>query len=108
MLARMSPSAEVVTHALTYLRCRALACPALFGLFVCTGTFRGFQDTKCADCVVLRTQGLCFHGYSHQVRCRVPRSLAICDWDFAWSLPIALKMYRQCNVCQHGPRSRVS
>lgn len=48
VLGRMSPSPEVVMHALTYLRCRALACPALFGLFVCTGTFRGFQDTKCA------------------------------------------------------------
>ncbi|BDA43468.1 Protein DETOXIFICATION 44, chloroplastic [Coccomyxa sp. Obi] len=46
LLAKMGARPEVVVHALAYLRCRAIACPALLGLFVATGSFRGYQDTK--------------------------------------------------------------
>ncbi len=42
----MGARPEVAVHALAYLRCRAIACPALLGLFVATGSFRGYQDTK--------------------------------------------------------------
>lgn len=47
LLSRVGAAPEVVPHALAYLRARALACPALFSLFVATGSFRGFQDTRC-------------------------------------------------------------
>ncbi len=46
LLTKMGARPEVVVHALAYLRCRAIACPALLGLFVATGSFRGYQDTK--------------------------------------------------------------
>lgn len=45
---RMGATPEIIVHALAYLRCRAIACPALLGIFVATGSFRGFQDTRCA------------------------------------------------------------
>ncbi|CAL5221413.1 g3599 [Coccomyxa viridis] len=45
-LRRIGASPEITGHALAYLRCRAIACPALLSLFVATGSFRGFQDTK--------------------------------------------------------------
>ena len=47
-LQRIGASPDITVHALAYLRCRAIACPALLSLFVATGSFRGFQDTKCA------------------------------------------------------------
>ena len=37
---------EVTVHAVTYLRCRCLACPALLGMYVATGSFRGHKDTR--------------------------------------------------------------
>lgn len=46
LLQRMNCSPEVAVHALAYLRCRSIACPALLSMFVATGSFRGFQDTK--------------------------------------------------------------
>lgn len=45
-LRRIGASPDITGHALAYLRCRAVACPALLSLFVATGSFRGFQDTK--------------------------------------------------------------
>ena len=47
-LQRIGASPDITVHALAYLRCRAIACPALLSLFVATGSFRGFQDTKYA------------------------------------------------------------
>lgn len=32
--------------AMTYLRCRAVAAPVALAMFVATGSFRGFKDTK--------------------------------------------------------------
>jgi Na+-driven multidrug efflux pump len=46
LLQKINSSPEVTVHALAYLRCRAVACPALLSMFVATGSFRGFQDTK--------------------------------------------------------------
>jgi Na+-driven multidrug efflux pump len=37
---------QVAGHAVTFLRCRALACPALLSLYVATGSLRGHQDTR--------------------------------------------------------------
>jgi Na+-driven multidrug efflux pump len=43
---RGSLAAQVAGHAVTFLRCRALACPALLALYVATGSLRGHQDTR--------------------------------------------------------------
>lgn len=37
---------SVAAHAAVYLRCRALACPALLTIFVACGAFRGVRDTR--------------------------------------------------------------
>jgi len=37
---------EVTVHGVTYLRCRSVAFPALLGMFVTTGSFRGHKDTQ--------------------------------------------------------------
>ena len=37
---------QVAVHAVTFLRCRALACPALLALYVAIGSLRGHQDTR--------------------------------------------------------------
>ena len=42
----MGASADTAVHAITYLRCRALASPAALAIYVAIGTFRGFRDTK--------------------------------------------------------------
>ncbi|KAK9836245.1 hypothetical protein WJX84_008786 [Apatococcus fuscideae] len=36
----------VAHHAVTYLRCRAIASPAVLGLYVVIGSFRGWADTR--------------------------------------------------------------
>ena len=50
MVARLlGANPEVTIHAVTYLRCRAVACPALLGIYVSTGSFRGHKaSTLCA------------------------------------------------------------
>jgi Na+-driven multidrug efflux pump len=42
----MGADGDVAVHAITYLRCRAIAAPAVLSLFVTIGTFRGFKDTR--------------------------------------------------------------
>ena len=37
---------EVTIYSVTYLQCRAVACPALLGMYVATGSFRGHKDTR--------------------------------------------------------------
>ena len=37
---------QVAVHAVAFLRCRALACPALLALYVAIGSLRGHQDTR--------------------------------------------------------------
>ena len=44
--AGMGAQAEVAQMAMTYLRCRAVAAPVALAMFVATGSFRGFKDTK--------------------------------------------------------------
>ena len=45
VVARMTEPA-VAVHAVTYLRCRCLAAPALLGVYVATGSFRGHKNTR--------------------------------------------------------------
>ncbi|KAK9829665.1 hypothetical protein WJX72_007217 [[Myrmecia] bisecta] len=45
-VAALKTPPEVAKYAISYLRCRALASPAVLMLFVSVGTFRGFADTK--------------------------------------------------------------
>lgn len=40
-------TAQVVVHAVAYMRMRCLASPAILMYYVLSGTFRGFKDTKC-------------------------------------------------------------
>lgn len=35
----------MVGYAITYLRCRCVASPAILAIFVAIGSFRGFRDT---------------------------------------------------------------
>ena len=44
--AGMGANTEVLPLAVSYLRCRALATPAALMMYVATGSFRGFKDTK--------------------------------------------------------------
>lgn len=39
-------AAQVVVHAVAYMRMRCLASPAILMYYVLSGTFRGFKDTK--------------------------------------------------------------
>lgn len=39
---------DVTLHAVAYLRCRSVASPALLGMYVATGSFRGHKDTRLA------------------------------------------------------------
>lgn len=45
LVAIMRAKGEVVGYAITYLRCRCLATPAILSVFVSIGTFRGNRDT---------------------------------------------------------------
>ena len=47
-IAEMGAKAEVAEMAMTYLRCRAIAAPISLAMFVATGSFRGFKDTRSA------------------------------------------------------------
>jgi len=47
LLARAGAQPAVVQHGISYLRYRALACPAILTLFVSFATFRGYKDTRC-------------------------------------------------------------
>lgn len=42
----MKAQGEVAEMAVTYLRCRSIAAPVSLAMFVATGSFRGFKDTK--------------------------------------------------------------
>ncbi|KAL3150527.1 hypothetical protein ABBQ32_000344 [Trebouxia sp. C0010 RCD-2024] len=42
----MKAKGEVAEMAVTYLRCRSIAAPVSLAMFVATGSFRGFKDTK--------------------------------------------------------------
>ena len=44
----MKAEGEIARMAVTYLRCRAIAAPVSLAMFVATGSFRGFKDTKYA------------------------------------------------------------
>ncbi len=46
--AAMKAEGEIAHMAVTYLRCRAIAAPVSLAMFVATGSFRGFKDTKYA------------------------------------------------------------
>lgn len=45
MSCRLAAKGEVVGYAITYLRCRCLATPAILAIFVAIGSFRGHRDT---------------------------------------------------------------
>lgn len=47
-LAGMGAQAEVAQMAVTYLRWRSIAAPVSLAMFVATGSFRGFKDTRSA------------------------------------------------------------
>ncbi|DBB12825.1 TPA: hypothetical protein ACH3X3_005589 [Trebouxia sp. C0006] len=42
----MKAEGEIARMAVTYLRCRSIAAPVSLAMFVATGSFRGFKDTK--------------------------------------------------------------
>ncbi|KAA6423129.1 MAG: hypothetical protein FRX49_07116, partial [Trebouxia sp. A1-2] len=42
----MKAEGEIASMAVTYLRCRSIAAPVSLAMFVATGSFRGFKDTK--------------------------------------------------------------
>lgn len=44
----MKAEGEIARMAVTYLRCRSIAAPVSLAMFVATGSFRGFKDTKYA------------------------------------------------------------
>lgn len=44
----MKAEGEIASMAVTYLRCRSIAAPVSLAMFVATGSFRGFKDTKYA------------------------------------------------------------
>ncbi len=46
--AAMKAKGEVARMAVLYLRCRSIAAPVSLAMFVATGSFRGFKDTKYA------------------------------------------------------------
>lgn len=45
LFTNMGASSGVMTHAVTYLRGRCIASPAIMMFYVLSGTFRGFKDT---------------------------------------------------------------
>ena len=45
-VAAMKAEGEVARMAVQYLRCRSIAAPVSLAMFVATGSFRGFKDTK--------------------------------------------------------------
>ena len=70
-IAEMGAKAEVAEMAMTYLRCRAIAAPISLAMFVATGSFRGFKDTRSAfQHMLTGSAGRCSQGlqpYAHMV-----------------------------------------
>lgn len=61
---------DVVEYAVTYLRCRCVASPAVLSFFVAIGSFRGFRDTMYASHLIHSslTYSLDFHLKEHKLR----------------------------------------